>query len=369
MRVMLISGSFPPMKCGVGDYTAQLAQALAHTADTSVAVLADIAASQTDIAAPGLEILPVAHGWVFSDLPAILRTIQDWHPDIIHIQYPGQGYGKRKIPWLLPSILAIVLRKPIVQTWHEYYTQTTTSMLKTSLLNLPNAILPGKVIVVRPHFQEMMSRWYRLLTRHKIFEFIPNASIFPVVRLNEDERAEIRSKFTSVSARLVVYFGFAYPTKGVDSLFEIVDPVLHHLVLVCTLDPADPYQELILGRTRDSAWENRVSVTGFLPPKEVSRILAAADAAVFPFRDGGGKWNTTLQAALEQGTFVITTSQEQRGYDAKENIFYAHPDDLAGMRSALATYIGKRLPRGYARGFDWNKIAETHLHLYASLWK
>ncbi len=153
------------MKCGVGDYTAKLAQALAYTADTTVAVLVDIAASQTDAAAPSLEILPIAHGWTFSDLPAILRTVRKWRPDIIHMQYPGQGYGAHKLPWLLPSILAIVLRKPIVQTWHEYYTQTTLPMLKTSLLNLLNAILPGKVIVVRPHFQKMMSRWYRLLTR------------------------------------------------------------------------------------------------------------------------------------------------------------------------------------------------------------
>jgi glycosyltransferase involved in cell wall biosynthesis len=367
---MLISGSFPPMKCGVGDYTAKLAQALAHNADTSVAVLAVVAASETDVISPRLQLFPVAHGWAVSDLPAILRTVRKWRPDIIHMQYPGQGYGAHKLPWLLPSILAIVLRKPIVQTWHEYYTQTTLPMLKTSLLNLLNAILPGKVVVVRPHFQEMMSRWYRLLTRHKVFEFIPNASVFPVVRLTEAERVEIRSKFTSVSARLVVYLGFAYPAKGVESLFEIIDPALHHLLLLCTLDPSDPYQKLILDRTRDSTWQNRVSVAGFLPPEEVSRILAAADAAVFPFREGGGKWNTTLQAALDQGTFVLTTSREQQGYDAQENIFYAHPDDIAGMRCALAAHIGKRLPRDSVRDLvDWNLIAETHLRLYSSLQK
>ncbi len=29
IRVMLVSGSFPPMRCGVGDYTARLADELA----------------------------------------------------------------------------------------------------------------------------------------------------------------------------------------------------------------------------------------------------------------------------------------------------------------------------------------------------
>ncbi len=39
MRVMLITGSFPPMHCGVGDYTCKLAAALAERADLCVTVL------------------------------------------------------------------------------------------------------------------------------------------------------------------------------------------------------------------------------------------------------------------------------------------------------------------------------------------
>jgi hypothetical protein len=45
MRILLISGSLPPMRCGVGDYTASLATALGRCDDTAVAVLTDTAAN------------------------------------------------------------------------------------------------------------------------------------------------------------------------------------------------------------------------------------------------------------------------------------------------------------------------------------
>ena len=51
MKVLLVTGSFPPMKCGVGDYTACLAEALARKPNIEVAVL-------TSQGAEGLEVVP-----------------------------------------------------------------------------------------------------------------------------------------------------------------------------------------------------------------------------------------------------------------------------------------------------------------------
>jgi hypothetical protein len=67
-------------------------------------------------------------------------------------------------------------------------------------------------------------------------------------------------------------------------------------------------------------------VTGFLAPEQAGRLLAAADAAVFPFLDGGGEWNSSIHGAAAQGTFVLATSMNKRGYDAAKNIYYAAPE-------------------------------------------
>ena len=39
-----------------------------------------------------------------TDVSRIAKTVRGWSPDLIHIQYPTQGYGQRYLPWLLPTL-------------------------------------------------------------------------------------------------------------------------------------------------------------------------------------------------------------------------------------------------------------------------
>ena len=359
LRILMISGSYPPMKCGVGDYTAQLVQALASRPDTQVAVLADVAvtgrASDT-----GAEVFPVAHGWLFSDVPEILRTARRWSPDIIHIQYPSQNY-KSNMPWLLSALL-LTLGVPIVQTWHNYYGQTRFWH------NLPNTLVPGGLVVVRPRYKENMPTWYRWLIAHKRFRYIPNASAIPQSVLTTSERAALRAQWAWDGRALLAYFGFIFPSKGVDLLFDIADPARHQLVIIGDLQPDDPYHRQIRERARQAPWAGRATIAGFLPAGEAGRILAAADAVVLPFREGGGSWNTSIQSAALQGTFVLTTSFERHGYDAQTNIYYGRPHDISDLRTALDLYLGRRNDAAHARQFgSWDSIADAHLELYRDL--
>jgi glycosyltransferase involved in cell wall biosynthesis len=136
-------------------------------------------------------------------------------------------------------------------------------------------------------------------------------------------------------------------------------------VFISDLSAADRYQASILQQAQYPPWAGKVSVTGYLPADEVGRILAAADALILPFKDGGGMWNTSIRAAISQGTFVLTTSREQHGYVSDENVYYARLNDIADMRNALSMYIGRRNEAsrlGLHR--DWDLIAQAHLSLY-----
>jgi glycosyltransferase involved in cell wall biosynthesis len=359
MRILLISGSLPPMRCGVGDYTGRLAKALGRCQDTSVAVLTDTAAKPVP-ADFDFEVFPIVNGWKLGDVVRIAKLARRWRPDVIHIQYPTQGYGRTYLPWLLPTLFRMA-NVPIVQTWHEYH-------METMRRNLLNAAMSGGLVVVRPDYKARMPKWYRWLIRRKHFGFIPNASAIPQIRLSDTERLAIRSRFASPTVPLVVYFGFAYPPKRVELLFEIADPSQHHLVLVGDLSSKDEYQKSILDLAHQARWIGKATVTGFLPAEEVGRILAAADAVVLPFKDGGGLWNTSLHAAVKQGTFVLTTANDQHGYDASCNIYYARPDDVADMRCALQTHIGaRRAEIGDDPASEWAAIADAHRALYASV--
>lgn len=360
MRVLLISGSLPPMKCGVGDYTAHLAKALSRRRDTTVGVLTDVSATPLP-ADFEFEVFPVSRGWRMSDLTRIGLTARRWKPDMVHIQYPTQGYGQRYLPWLLPSLFRIAA-VPVVQTWHGYDSRRITRRL------IPNSVLSGGLIVVRPEYIDMMAPLYRWLNRRKHFKFIPNASTIPLTNLAEKEKSDLRLRFSHGNAKLVAFFGFAYPDRRVELLFQVADPALHHVVLVCDLDSTDAYHKSILDYANRGPWAGKVTATGYLPAEEVGRILAAADAVVLPFKDGGGMWNTSIRAGITQGTFVLTTARERHGYDSGDNVYYARPDDVDDMRSALQTFIGRRNETiNQGLNCDWDSIAQEHASFYETV--
>lgn len=347
------------MKCGVGDYTAKLANALHGCDDTAVAVVTHAAAVPKP-AAFQFEVFPVARTWGISDLIPISSIVRPWRPDIMHIQYPTQGYGHGLLPWFLPTLFSIA-NVPIVQTWHEYHPERVRR-------NILNAVLGGGLVVVRPDYKAMMPGWYRWLIRNKSFRFIPNASAIPQVELTEEQRLKLRSRFAPRTKEVVVFFGFVHPAKRVELLFEIADPKRHHLILIGDLNVDDAYHNGILRLASEGRWAGHVTMTGFLSPEEVGQILAASDAVVLPFRDGAGIWNTSIHAALSQGTFVLATSQEGCGYNSSENIYFARPDDVADMSCALRTYIGtKKAQEIRDPASNWRSIADSHRSLFQQL--
>ena len=356
MKVLLITGSFPPMKCGVGDYTACLAAALSKRDGMSVAVLTDARADplRTDY---NFEILPVIQDWTLIHLPEALKTIKRWEPDVVHFQYPTQGYGNGWLPGVLP-LLCIPLNSAIVQTWHEYCPASPNE-------NLLLATIPGGLIAVRPEYKEKMPLWMRWLTKHKEFRYIPNASSIPAAKLNDAERLAIRERYLPSEKRLIAFFGFIYPHKQIELLFEIADPATDHIVLIGDLNMNDPYQKSLMEKAEQAPWRGHVTVTGFLSPMDAARMLSAADAVVLPIQGGGGLWNTSLHAAAMQGTFVLTTSFDQQGYNSMENIYYAKPGDVEQMRSALQNYAGRKIDPPQLP--DWDFISKAHVQLYSFL--
>jgi glycosyltransferase involved in cell wall biosynthesis len=346
MRVLLVSGSLPPLKCGVGDYTDHLALALASEGLT-VCVLT----SRDGGTAVPYEVLRPVPSWGFADLVGIVAAIRRWKPDLVHIQLPTQAYGRHRAPYFLGAIVRAA-GIPVVQTWHEYVGRFMAGFAVAALAG-------GAVIMVRPRSVDrpwpMLSRLERTIQ----FRFIPGAAAIPTFELDSADRDAVRTRYAP-GRQLIVYFGFVYPAKSVEQLFEIVDDTKQHLVLACDLDPEEPFQRSILERSAGHA-----TVTGFLPPQELGRLLAAADAVVLPFRDGGGTWNSSLHAASRQGTFVLTTSRERRGYDAASNIYFAVPGDIAEMRVALAQHAGKRGEPDYSD--PWQRVAREHVNLYRQI--
>lgn len=360
MRVLLVSGSFPPMRCGVGDYTQSLAEALAVDSSLQIGVLSSIAGTGTNMT-PSAEIFPVIEKWSIVEALKVIKIFRKWSPDIVHIQYPTQGYGKGWLPWILP-IISFMMRKKVVQTWHEGY--SLGSALKLFLIS----IISSDLIFVRPRYRENLHYLLLWALWHKKSALIPNASTIPKIYLNEPRKAELRSLYLKGQKRLIIFFGFVYPSKGVELLFEIADPVLDQIVIAGEIDKEGTYSNEIMRCASADSWLGKITITGFLPVDEVAALLAVADAVILPFRTGGGEWNTSIHGAVLNGAFVITTSLTRGGYDKSSNVYYAEVDNIQEMRSALAKFAGiRREPNADIDRDEWQQIADKHRKLYLEL--
>jgi len=355
-KVLLVTGSFPPERCGVGDYTARLARSLACCDDVDVTVLTSRGDGGTT--SEHDRVLRVMESWHLSEAHRFMQILRERQPDIVHLQYPTQGYAGGGLPWLIP-LIARGMGKRVAQTWHEPYSRRQAPRL------LVKALAGGAIVSVRPDYRQRLASGLSWALWGKIYRQIRSASTVSPCTLPAAELAQRRTEYLHGRSRLIVFFGFVYRHKHVELLFEIADPATDHIVIAGE-QPDEGYQRELAGRAACAPWAGQVDFTGFLDETEISALLAAADAVVLPFRYGGGEWNTSLLAAVQEGTFVLTTSETRSGYDEAENAYYAVPEDVQEMRAALAAHAGRR--RDTAGGIDpWTQIAAEHAELYREM--
>ncbi len=363
IRVLLVTGSYPPMRCGVGDYTERLARAFIDQSGVELRVMTSLAQGPTADDPSWLH--RVMPSWRIAALPYFFSVYRAFRPNIVHVQFPTQGYRVATGPTLIPLVSRWLMGASVVGTWHEYPPRGWT---KAAVAMWGMAMAASAVIFVRPDYPDHVDGMLARMLGKTPLTFIPNASVLPVVALSSVERAYLRNEIGCSDRQLVSFFGFAHPNKSVEQLFEIADPQQHHLLLISELSPTDPYHERLRSLAKSDRWRGKVTVTGFVEAERVACLLAASDAAIFPFDNGGGSWNSSLHAATSQGVFSIVTSRERSGYIADQNIYYATPADINEMRVALDQYVGTRTPRNTAGSPDqWSAIASTHIDLYRSL--
>lgn len=356
----MISGSYPPMHCGVGDYTARLSRALRDRGDVELEVLSTLLPVPIRDDPPWVRrIMP---NWRVYALPRLIAAAREFRPDLVHVQYPAQGYRSVSGPVLIPLLARWRLSAPVVVTLHEYLPPAWTVH---AVPFWGAALAASAIVVVRPDYREHLAGPIAWLMRDTPLRLIPNASVIPAVELSATERTALRERLGCGGRRLICFFGFAYPPKGVDQLFRIADPERDHLLLIGELSPSDAYHRQLRALADSDRWRGKSTVTGFVEPGEAARWLAASDAAIFPFSGGGGTWNSSLHAATSQGTFAIVTSNDRNGYAPEQNIYYAAPGAIEEMRAALADYAGRRSPSGSTRlDQAWAEIAGAHSELY-----
>ncbi|HEY52236.1 MAG TPA: glycosyltransferase family 4 protein, partial [Caldilineae bacterium] len=91
LRILFITGEYPPMQGGVADYTRELGRALVGLGH-EVGVVTSVDATKGWVE-PGIEVFPRIERWGWQVWSELDKVVGDWRPDVVHIQYQTAAYG------------------------------------------------------------------------------------------------------------------------------------------------------------------------------------------------------------------------------------------------------------------------------------
>jgi len=359
----MITGSYPPSRCGIASYTEKLVNQIVNldvSIEISILTTAEQGISKKNSNSL-INIFDIIKKWSLTEFLTVNNLIKK--NNIIHIQYPSVNFMMGLLPWLLPLYIKIFFKnKRLIITYHGYFNVS----LMHSLRALISLFCFTKAICVVPDHYEKIYWFFRKFINKNDYIYIKNVSNIPESKLSEVEICKIRSKFLKNKKNLAVYFGFTSSNKGVLDLFNIIDFENTHLIIISELNNNIPYHRKIADLIEH--YQENITLTGYLDEISVADIIKSSDVAVFPFKSAGGDWNTSINSAILNNTYVVTTTDKKSWYDEINNVYYAKINDFNEMRIAVKNEknINKQKTNFEKRG--WVHLASDHIQLYKAIY-
>lgn len=385
MKVVFITGHFPPMRSGVGDYTHSLANALAEQS-IQVDVLTSIQAGSKRQLSNGVGIYPIVKDWGWASVRLLRAALLTLRPDIIHIQYPSWYNPDRTVTvHLLPLLLRGLPNRPaIVFTLHEVMRARWRWLARP----LISALFSDHIITVDEFDQQFIQKLFFF----KEIKNIPIGSNIPYSPLSAKCREQIRTKLgVKTDEVLLFYFGAVRPTTGIDKVLQAYSSLSFRLpflkfLLVSDLDvfsDKDYIDPMDARRVKDLLtsleFANQVIVRGYTESTRLSKYITACDVGVFFYTDGAASQRGALLAGLTHGLPVLTTANDllPKNYVHLENMFLIKQNDMSALLTSLeklatSSDLRVRLKNGalkLAKNFDWEYIAKQTQKVYEGLIK
>jgi glycosyltransferase involved in cell wall biosynthesis len=359
VRICLVSAALPDVPCGIGDYTDHLARGLTAAGVEIVVVTTDQPGLRT---ASAYEVRPVATRWLLGDTARVARAVGGARADLVHIQFPGSGYGRGfAVTTLAWALKAGHPRRPVAITLHEFDRLSRRHRLRVAAGALPCRL----VVAPGTELAKAARRWIGWRPGTRVVE-IPLAS--NVIPAQVSPAAYRRS-----AGELVVgYFGFLRPDKGVETLLEAFAKIRSEraarLVIAGDPGPDTDYAAAIRRSVDVRGLGPDTLFTGPLTPDGLSAALLGFDVCVLPFRDGLTANRGSYSAALAHGLPVVTTTMQPRGLDPARSTLYVAPGDVAALSQAIIEHgSAPHRPPSTATAREWEAIAARHVELYREI--
>ncbi len=425
MKILLITGTFPPVKCGVGDYTFYLAKHLAEKGNI-VEVLTTRKAEKVGLKIPNLTVYPLMESWDFVDLLKMSDFIKRNAPDIVHVQFVKDTYNNEIAICFLPMFIKSRMKQgcKFFTTIHE----TGIPFKDSGIEVTKRRLVPLYKLLWTSLSRLRLTRTYEVLNvadenRHfnhekvigKMFEWIDGIivvdneykkwltekiSVHPskivhipvgsnIERIPNFSKGDKKITQTKLGIRqddtIVSFFGFIHRGKGLETLFIAFKQVISkrrkgpkpYLLIIGELNEVVGDRRYLYNMkklSKELGIEKRVFWTGYCSSENVSRYLLSSDVCVLPYDEGVSFKRGTFITAISHGLPTITTIGTKIPDDlhSGKDVLLVPSNDPAKLAEAIMNLTNskelliklKKYSTYLARKFSWESIVQKTMQTY-----
>ncbi|OGL66055.1 hypothetical protein A3B21_02625 [Candidatus Uhrbacteria bacterium RIFCSPLOWO2_01_FULL_47_24] len=371
--------TFPPRECGIGTFTADLAEAidemLAPQVETRVVAMNSDEITHFRYPSKVLFLIQQAKSEDYTYIAERLNEMP--HVRVVSIQHEfgifGGDYGMHLLHFLA------ALKKPAVITFHTV--PSNPSVLMLEVMKKISAQVKG-IIVMTNRSQELLVNIYGI-EGDKI-QVIPHG-IHP---LPYTQSAEAKSLLNLSQKTILSTFGLLNSGKGIeyvlDALPEVIKQIPNALYLILgkthpsvLTKEGEAYRNFLMQKVHALGLENHVRFYNkFLPLKDLLQFLQATDVYLATSLDPDHSVSGTLSYALGTGRPVVSTAFAQAKEYITEEVGLlvdfknpaAYADSLLKMLTdaSLREQFGKN---AYfrTRNMIWPNVAISYLRFFARM--
>lgn len=390
-----VAGTYIPKMDGIADYTKNLLNQL-ETTEVEWQLFTGLeAASMAD-----RRIRPITRGWGWKEVWRLAKAINEYKPQIIHIQHGAGSYRFNRAIFCLPIMMRLLRwRGKIVTTVHEYgnweWRPTGWRMgLKRLLTWWGNKsgcwetedwflLAMSEVVVTTNNAGESMIKKRLPKMKGKILR-VPLASNIKTGHYRRDKTRKwlIKKYNWNTKDSIGCFFGFIHPVKGIETMLRALALVNSQEIKRTNIliiggtdclsmdkkDSRDYFKKLLILAGKLGV-ESNIYFTGYQSEKMVSRMLAGCDWGILPFNHGVTMKSGSLLTMIRHDLPTIVTSEEETDgeMDRISSLLKIKPKDVRQMAEAMLTFAVKkrrRRPNPTIIGLNWQQIGKIHQKLY-----
>jgi glycosyltransferase involved in cell wall biosynthesis len=310
LRWHILTPERPPDCGGVGDYTAQVAEALARSGDIVSVYSPPASAGWT--APEGIEAVTLGDRFEAESVQTLSIRLDRDPSSRLLVQYVPAVFGRRGANvafcrWLRARGYAGTDVRVMFHEPYSYFRWRPDHMLAA----VAQRAMARTLLDATPLVYLSTDTWRRYLSPYgsdavRRAMTIPIPSAIPRVNCPEAIRAT-RSRSIGSATHLVGHFG-SYGNHVAPMLREVLHDLLSsdpHVAAVCTGAGSDSFVEQILAER--PTFRGRLAGPGRATARDISLHLQACDLLLQPYPDGVTTRRTSVMAGLANGRAVVTS--------------------------------------------------------------